>query len=286
MQPIWKDYKLTAAGDAVDYVVYLDGAAVYHGRAYRRPGAALVEWSINDIAADYLANEFPTIPASGTTMQACKAWREFTVEAGGASTAMQYINDWSYKAVADNQWRQLLQIFDTVDARLPLVYTANNPTPANVIHIADGEGNVTTGPLRWRVGAATCWRWALYFLNAFGGWSFIYLEAVKPVQDYARKTAKRVYSSDDLTARGAVQYLNQITQRWTAKTPYLTDAQAAQMWHVLGTTAAVLFDMATGEQFPVNVTDGGAEQQTYRNQGAKRPRYDINLTLAQDRLRR
>lgn len=289
MQPIWKDLILTAAGDSAEYAVLLDGAVVYTGKAYRRPGAAAVEFTVNSIAADYLRNAFPVLPdpsADSYGEQTNGAARRFVVSTAGGTTAVTFVNDWSFEDVTDDQWRQLLQIFDEVDARLPLVFSRCGSDPVNVVRVTTEPASITTGPLTWTVGASTCYRYALYFLNAFGGWSFIYLEAVKAAEDYARKTAKRFYHTNDAAARGAVNYVNEVTRRWTAKTPYLTDDQAAKIWHLAGTTAAVLYDMQTGEALPVNVTAGGWEEQTYRNRGAKRPRYDLEFTLAQDRLRR
>lgn len=293
IQPIWKDYLFTANGDYIDYTVSLNGTVIYRGRAYKRPGASQIEWSINDVAANYLQNDFPTLPSIGTasyTTERAKGLQQFTVAYGDISRPIKFLNDWSYVAVTDNVWRQLLQIFDVVDIRLPFLITKPyedlSVGQLNEMSTYDGPGGSYTGTLSWKVGQNTCWRYALYFLNAFGGWSFIYLEAVKALEDYDRKTAKRLYNSSDLKARGAVNYVNEVTRRWNAKTPYLTDDQASKMWHVLGTTSAYLFDMETQQVTPVNVTNGSMEEKTYRNQGAKRVRYDINLTLAQDRLRR
>ena len=186
-----------------------------------------------------------------------------------------------------------------IDCRMPNIYTglskfspqraynavswaAPGATVSGFITQPDGE----RAPYRQSTDVQTCYRYVLYFLSAFGGWSFLYLEAVKEFQDYARQTAKRLYDASDLKARGDVNYVNQVTKRWTAKTPYFTDDQAAKMWHVAGTTAAYLFDMETATWNPVNVTNAQWDGKTYRNEGGKRVRYDINLTLAQDRLRR
>lgn len=290
MQPIWKDFIITAPGDSAEYAVLLDGAVIYTGKAYRRPGASAVEFTVNSVAADYLRNAFPVLPPAGVdavTEQANDAARAFAVSTAAGTTAVTFVNDYSFDdAVTDNQWRQLLQIFADVDARLPLVFSRVGSDPVNVIRVTTTPATITTGPLTWKLGAETCYRYALYFLNAFGGWSFVYLEAVKAAEDYARKTAKRFYRTNDATARGSVNYVNEVTLRWTAKTPPLNDEQAGKIWHLSGSVAAVLYDMATAEAFPVNVTAGSWEEQTYRNQGAKRPRYDIELTLAQDRLRR
>lgn len=295
MQPIWKDYIFTAQGDSVDYTVSLDGNIIYTGRAYRKPGAAQVEWSINSIAANYLRNKFPELLPAGVATHTGTfggGIRHFVVAYLGASVGINFSNDWSFMQQLPSEYplaQQSLQLFDTVDIRLPLVVTQireQDETQWNYVWTFARRGVFSYVDFAWYVGEDTCYRYALYFLNAFGGWSFIYLEAVKAMQAYDRKTAKYSYNSADLAARGTVNYVNEITARWTAKTPYLTDEQAAKMWHVAGTTSAYLFDMETQQLTPVNVENANWEQQTYRNRGIQRPRYDLTLALAQDRIRR
>jgi len=183
-----------------------------------------------------------------------------------------------------------------LDWRLPFVRTTCDQTLQKMINnvvwhgteaaSASGQFTQPDGEFAIYRRGDTCFRYVLYFLSAFGGWSFTYLEAVTPEQNYDRKTAKRVYDSSDLKARGIQNYINEVACRWKAKSPYLIDSQAAKMWHVTGTTSAYLFDMETGTWTPVNVENSSWDGRTYRNQGAKRVRYDITLTLAQDRLRR
>ena len=183
-----------------------------------------------------------------------------------------------------------------VDVRMPVIFTYGDPytnTFRNSVTWV-GEGAVRVGNILQPDGVygsyvqavQTCHRYVLYFLSAWGGWSFVYLDAVKPEESYDRKTAKRLYDSSNLKERGIVNYVNEITKRWTAKTPYFDDEQSSKVWHIAGTTVAYLFDMETGTWTPVNVENASWDGKTYRNQGGKRVRYDINFTLAQDRLRR
>lgn len=299
--PIWKDYILTAPGDYVDYTVSLGDEIIYRGRAYKRPGDAQVSWSINSIAADYLRPVWPGFPAAMNyphqdNVQGTGAQR-FIVSYNGTSQELTFYNDWSYSEPATAAtYDQTVIIFPDYDVRIPLFqcFATPNwaPTPGarylqRIIRYVrvDGGGTFRDEYVDYRA-VHTCYRYVLFFVNAYGGWSFIYLENLKALQDYDRKTAKRTIVNAGPSDREIVDYVNQVTQRWTAKTPYLTDAQAAKMWHVLGTVSAYLYDMDNDVLTAVNVTNGTAEEKTYRNQGAKRVRYDISLTLAQDRLRR
>lgn len=340
--PIWKDLKYTynslPVPEYLDYTLRRDsatGAVIYTGRAYRRPGASEISFSVNSIVADYLSNAFPfsAIPAgipdslletSVNTECGLSVWIAVK-PAGGSYGAFSelgyYQNDWAYY---DGQYYYIPGTVSTwggrsvcflkhaatvssgetrsdriIDCRMPLITTGTDPWAKsfkNRVFWQKATGGETAGsitqpdgvviPWLQASGRRTCYDYALYFLCAFGGWSFIYLDAVKQTQSYDRKTAKRFYDSADLKARGTVNYVNQVTQGWDAKTPYLDDEQAAKFWHVAGTTAAYLFDMVSGTWYPVNVAGTSWDAKTYKNQGIKRPRYDIKLTLAQDRLRR
>lgn len=302
IQPIWKDFYFEVNGDYVDYTVSYRPSysqqmqVIYRGRAYARPGGGnLIQWSINDIAANYLRNVFPYQLTHGSAVynMGSEGMHLFAVTYGGVTDEIVFFNDWSHIEVPDGQYRQVVQIVDVVDRRIPLIITSDDDAAARQTNDVYWVRNAveTIGGFTWKT-VDTCYRYALYFLNAFGGWSLMNLEAVKALQDYDREVAKRIVTGDrdieSLPRRNSVAYVNQVTQRWTAKTPYLTDDQAAKMWHLLGTNNAFLFDMEATPMLPVPVlvTNGTAEEKTYRNQGAKRVRYDISLTLAQDRLRR
>ena len=356
--PIWKDglgypesVSMNPWPNYIDYTLRKGGQAgeiVYTGRAYKRPGEAVnipPLFSVNDIVANFLKNEFPRLDEAIADPGVAKkyttdALQQFTVEVPLSISpdpfysSVWFLNDYSYRergnpaGTTPPTYTNGLPSFQSAilvevwDRRLPVIRSYIDGTAGTgytyVNEVLKLTANVTSAPFffptEWPVDGRgydrhpisipagdTCYRYALYFLNAFGGWSVIYLEAVKERDKYDRKTAKRayftglprssagsvaMYTPPNLLARGTVNYANEVTKGWDAKTPYLTDELAAKIWHLVGTTDAYLYDMETGVLSPVNVDNTSWEAQTYRNQGIKRPRYDINLTLAQDRLRR
>lgn len=344
--PIWKDlkyvYPSTPAPAYVDYILRRDSAAgevIYTGRAYKRPGATELSFSVNNIVANFLSNDLPfsIIPATqpsgsyvtldAATDCALSVWISVKPAGGSWSSFAElgyYQNDWAYydgvyyriepeRPNSASTWGPRSVTFlktniDTIsttetssdrvlDCRMPFIETLGDPWRKDFRNYVIWSGTayyvgiIIQPDGVWAYyaqapGRRTCYDYALYFLSAWGGWSFLYLDAVKPSQNYDRKTAKRVYDSADLRAFGTVNYVNEITQAWDAKSPYFDDEQASKFWHVAGTTKAYLFDMEAGTWTPVNVANTSWDGKTYRNQGAKRVRYDIKLTLAQDRLRR
>ena len=78
-----------------------------------------------------------------------------------------------------------------------------------------------------------CARYALYYVNAYGGWdSLLTAGNDKRVDNYTRSTYKKVYSPSDLSDRGTVNYCNDIHRTISLVTDWLTDAQSARMHHL------------------------------------------------------
>lgn len=137
---------------------------------------------------------------------------------------------------------------------------------------------------RYRL-ADGCTRYTLFYVNALGGWDFLPLAVAKEVQTINRLSFNR----GGLQARGIVNYQNDIVQGWRLGTHWLTDEDARNMHHLIGATNVWLLDREsanTAQWYPVTITDTSFEVKNYINQGANMVRYDINVQLAQDRIRR
>lgn len=135
--------------------------------------------------------------------------------------------------------------------------------------------------------ADTCARYALYYVNAYGGWDTLVMDGIDEERDdLTRHEASRVYDNTDMQNRGTVNYVNEIQKSWTLRTGYLTDEQAGRMHHLLNSVQVYLYDMESGTFVPVVLDGTTTEYKTYRNQGRKLVSYEIQVRLAQDRIRR
>lgn len=135
--------------------------------------------------------------------------------------------------------------------------------------------------------ADTCARYALYYVNAYGGWDTLVMDGIDEERDdLTRHEASRVYVNTDMQNRGTVNYVNEIQKSWTLRTGYLTDEQAGRMHHLLNSVQVYLYEMESGNFLPVVLTGTSTEYKTYRNQGRKLVSYEIQVRLAQDRIRR
>lgn len=132
-----------------------------------------------------------------------------------------------------------------------------------------------------------CARYALYYVNAYGGWDSLLIEGNDiEADDIKRYTREMVYDNRDIQNRGTENYVNEITKRFTFHTGWLTDAQASRMHHLINSTDVYMYDIAAGQMIPVLITDNSLEYKTYKNQGNKMVNYTIVVQVAQERIRR
>ncbi len=134
---------------------------------------------------------------------------------------------------------------------------------------------------------APCGRYALYYVNAFGGWDALLCKGVTVKKEtYERQTAGVRASINFTTGRQKDNYLNEVVRSMTLRTGVLTDDEASRMWHLVGSTKVLLYDMLEGAFFPVVLTDSECVFKTYKNQGRKLVEYVLGVELAQDLNRR
>lgn len=133
----------------------------------------------------------------------------------------------------------------------------------------------------------TCTRYALYYVNAYGGWDTLVMDGTDMERDeLTRHEASRVYDNTDRQNRGTVNHVNDVQKSWKLHTGYLTDEQSGRMHHLLNSVQVYLYDMEEDAFLPVVLTGTSTEYKTYRNQGRRLVSYEIQARLAQDRIRR
>lgn len=132
-----------------------------------------------------------------------------------------------------------------------------------------------------------CHGYALMYRNAFGGWDTFLLEgAVVPSDGYERRTLTRSVTNVDPSTRQLVNYLTELSQRWTMHTGWLRDAEVERLHHLVGSTDVYLYDLGTGDLIPVVLTAGEAVYNTYKTAGRQPVYYELTAERAQGRERR
>lgn len=314
--PIWKDKVIDLGAAEMEFRITVGGNTIYSGKAIARPGVATAKVRINDICADYLVNTLPTITDTTFTSFSLPA---FVVQknVGGTWTTVDtvtFYNDWSYDygftgdelsvPINGHITADMFVLYSkkNITGGIGASYTKKNgsvvsrtsvvsPTPNDGTCCFDASSVTDTASIR--IGSNyydvvdSCHKWALYYVNALGGWDQFLLEGTDIESDsLERWVREQEYDNSNKSNRGKVNYVNEVTKSWTLNTGLLTDAQSARMHHLINSTMVFLCDIATDSFYPVVITDTTCEYKTYANQGHKMFNYRVTIELAQNRIRR
>lgn len=318
--PIWKDtYVDFGTASSVAFEVHLDsssGTLIYYGTAVKRPGASTNSIRINDICAAYLSHTFPTM-ASGTVTSLDV--QTFVVTYSSSSTTVEFINDWSYDydinyasttGVYLNapinghiQRNQLLplSVFGRTSYVLNYITASGVSTtsasggPGTLAFALSGSTSYTgiqTNP-NYGANQATwyfvdsCNQYALYYVNAYGGWDEFLIEGNKAEQDTLTRYFREVeYDNTSVENASRQNYANEITKQVTFHTGYLTDDEASRMHHLLNSPAIYICDITEGTYVPATITNTTTEYKTKASNGGRPVNYAITLDISHNYIRR
>ena len=305
-QQIWKDYYVDLSayldGDVVDYEVRIGATVIFEGRAVAAPdGSCAVR--VNDICADYLGSALPDLTTQGFT--ADDSCVDFSVYVNGSKVEdMTLYRDWSYDRNFTPYTAGVSSdpIRTDIDVRMPLVYSVVKSTTISlnvrgtsstvsasgsgvlVVPAQNATGTIVAGSTTYTL-KETCKRYALYYVNAYSGWDCLLMDAGVETSSYDRSTVDTDYDNNTSEAVGTHNYRTGVTRTWVLRTGVLTDAQAAKMHHVTGSTQAFLLDMDEDVVLPVVMTDSSYTERAYR-MGKRKVEYTVTCQLAQSELRR
>ena len=259
--PIWKGYTVSqqTKDDSLSYIIKCDGVTIYTGKAYKRPGASDISFNIGDVCAPFLSSNAEIATAATGFMAINEMQRTFVVEdlSGTVLATVDFTNDWSYKGSTPNfasdpvqqkvDPRQLLlasmyeasKVIAQTEGSSPQTQTLYDGDPASGVACIDIPSGATSVSVSVNSAGGTsaktydvvkpCARYALYYVNAFGGWdSLLTAGNDKRVDNYTRSTYKKVYSPADLSDRGTVNYRNDIERTISLVTDWLTDEESAR----------------------------------------------------------
>lgn len=161
------------------------------------------------------------------------------------------------------------------------------PYGVAVLNLANYTGIVRVEMLGRAYDVDYCNRYALHYVNAYGGWDSFLPAKYELMQDtYTRHTIRTAYDNGSSENRGERNYANEVSRGIAFHTDTLTDEGAVNMQHLIGSTCVYMQDLQTGLMYPVVLTDASCAFKTFRNQGGKRVTYSFNVRLAHDMIRR
>ncbi|MCM1503392.1 MAG: hypothetical protein NC115_12130 [Bacteroidales bacterium] len=133
----------------------------------------------------------------------------------------------------------------------------------------------------------SCPEYALYYLNAFGGWDCLVLNGRTSLQmDITRNSFTREYDNRTRSERGTVNFMNEVSGTFTLRTGWMTEEGAANIWHLVGSTDVMLRSMSTGEWTPLVLDATSVKMKTYAGEGRKLISYELQATSARKGVRR
>ena len=166
------------------------------------------------------------------------------------------------------------------------VRTAGSGTAVFLLDDWDNVARITIGNSTFQV-VTECAKYALYYVNAHGGWDCFLIEGnTLEADSLKRYTREMVYDNRDIKNRGIQNYVNEITKGFTFHTGWLLDDQGERMHHLINSTDVYMYDIANGEMIPVIIPSTSCEYKTYKNQGNRLVNYTIEVQVAQNRIRR
>lgn len=166
------------------------------------------------------------------------------------------------------------------------VRSAGSGTAVFDLSAWDDVAKVTINGKTWDV-VTDCKEWVLYYVNAFGGWDSLLIEGnSSEVDNLTRYTREMEYDNRSTLNRGRQNFVNEISKSYTLHTSWLSDAESLRMHHLLNSTDVYLFNINSGEMIPVTLSNTTTEHKTYKSNGNRLVNYSIDVTIAQDRIRR
>ena len=150
----------------------------------------------------------------------------------------------------------------------------------------DNVARIVVGSSSFRV-VTDCAKYALYYINAYGGWDSLLIEGnTMEVDNLKRYTREMVYDNRDIQNRGIQNYVNEIDKGFTFHTGWLLHDQGERMHHLINSPDVYLYDIAAGEMIPVIIPMASCEYRNFSNNGNMLVDYTIQVQVAQNMIRR
>lgn len=324
--PIWKDTEASyvTLGGSQEFTISVDGQTIYNGRLVKKPGKVGLTTYVNRLVKDYLSakidfvrwqkihtqdnyiREFTINPATTAGVSSYKFYCDYGYEEGGVADNTLSVISRPLSNVVDP--RQILfctfadlsdnTISDVVvrlrNGKSVLAKSSTNKVQTftlklsksmvgDVIDIVDRNAGETLTSYEVR---ETCAEYAIYYLNAHGGYDHLLINGTSKRTDNINRTEITRVVDNTTLKHGRNDVHTEITRTWRLNTGHLTDAQWAKTHHLLGSTHVFLHNLETDEIVPVVIKANKADFNTYRNNGRKMSQLSIDVEESTKRERR
>ena len=324
--PIWKDTNASyvTMGDSQTFSISVDGKTIYNGRLVRKPGEIGLTTYVNRLVKDYLSakidferarvvqsqdnyiREFTISPATTAGVSAYKFYCDYGYEDGAIKDNALSVISRPLHNVVDPRQILFCTFADLTDNTVNKVDIKERETDALIASSRAGKCQTFTLPLDKNLAGKTldiyddmagealasyevrntCAEYALYYLNAHGGYDHLLINGTSKRSDNIKRTEITRVVDNTTLKHGRSDVHTEITRTWRLNTGNLTDAQWAKTHHLLGSTHVFLHNLDSGEIVPVVIKANKADFNTYRNKGRRMSQLSIDVEEPTKRERR
>lgn len=282
--PIWKDTEHIYTGQSVTYRVTLNGETIFNGKAFAAPGETIIKINLNRICENYLHNDEIDEILNGTQMsKVCyTATGAFYVYENGSqyhSAEYDFVYNYNYdpNEIYPGAGEYILSEAITDATATNMLHFYTYFLGSNLVNRADYSGYT-----RNVCGA----EYALYYLNARGGWDSFLIEGNSQRTDKIKRHQYNKTFNNQTIDYEKNTYISEIETSWKLNTGILDDEQAKKMcWHLLSSNKVYLHDLVNDIIKPVVITNTQNVYNTYKNSNKQPIQYEIDVTESQTKLR-
>ena len=323
LSPIWKDkfYTFENIAGSVEYIIMDEKTndIVYSGKAKRYPDSDKITININNITRDYLTSHFNSFGKSIINVINDYSKPFSIIVDGKKLNTIYFYNDWSYNNntddlvlndpiydVLDSRQYFIFSLFDRLGNETEVKYTLNVDefhTQNRYMTVSNKQqtlicDKLSNYPNAVRLGIAgnnkvlaqyeikkTCYDYCLYYVNAYGGWDSMLIKGNVIKSDNITSSYYSKFFDNTTIDFEKVKYHNNITTNYTLYTDWFNDKQQSKMYHLLESTEVYLHNLKTDELFPCNITNKKCEWKTFKNNGNKKFYNQIDVEVAQTKIR-
>lgn len=282
----WEDVILQRTESVFDYRIYNKNNLIFQGRAYKRPNADTNDIKLNKIFENYLSNSINDLLNTDKTedisVNASKVFQIKKLDTDGAETLIDeytILYDWSYDFRFRGEDTNLSRPINGhyVAGMYKMNTTVNGQSGTVTNSLNGGAYNVL----------ADCGEYALYYLNAYGGWDALLIDGT-----VLKKSTIKQYTTDRNINNSRIEfeqtkYINEIQDAYEINTGFLTDEQAANLSNNLIPSREVYLHILSDDKLiPVLITDTSVTYQTYQTNNLQMPQYKINVKESEIKLRK
>ena len=296
--PIWEDIfgSIVSDEDWEDYELDENGTLFYSGRAFAYPDESDIRVNVSRVVAPYLVSYYKDV--------------EF--RSGGALLgSFTFVRDYSYDREMDYTQDQWLN--RPVNGRVPsgvkLSVSKWGAAAGGSVQVTDEGGSLVVNEVMakglntggWISGSEgktysfgdeeytvvdVCQGALLKYVNAYGAVDYLLVEGVCKKTDKIERLSYEKDAAALSTDFEGKDYQAAMTAEWTGVTGWLTDGQSLRMKHLVESVEVYMVDLLTGDETPVQMTDGNLQYKTWRSNGKKLVNYTLAWKESQKKLRR